>query len=144
MQRSGSAVWRGAQTGSGTVSTPDSGALKEQPYSARTRFESEDGRAGTNPEELIAAAHASCFTMATAFQLGGAGFTPEELRTDAKLTMEKKPEGWTVTAIKLVLVGRVPGIDDAKFQELANNAKAGCPISRLLKADITLEARLEA
>jgi len=143
MQRSGSAGWHGAgKDGSGTVSTP-SGALKEQPYSFRTRFVSEDGREGTNPEELIAAAHAGCFSMAAAFQLANAGFTPEELRTEAQLTLENQPVGWTVTAIKLVLSGRVPGIDAAKFQELANNAKAGCPISRLLKADITLEARLE-
>jgi osmotically inducible protein OsmC len=143
MQRTASAVWRGAQTGSGTVSTPASGVLKEQPYSARTRFESEDGRAGTNPEELIAAAHASCFSMATAFQLAGAGFPAEELRTDANLTMEKRAEGWTITAIRLVLRARVPGIDDAKFQELASAAKAGCPVSRVLKADITLDAQLE-
>ena len=142
MQRSGSAVWRGAgKDGAGTVSTP-SGALTEQPYSFRTRFVSEDGREGTNPEELIAAAHAGCFTMATAFQLANAGYTAEELRTDAQLTLEQQPVGWTVTAIKLVLTGRVPGIDDAKFQELASNAKAGGPISRLWKADITLEAKL--
>jgi osmotically inducible protein OsmC len=144
MQRSGSAVWRGAgKDGTGTVSTP-SGALREQPYSFKTRFVSEDGRDGTNPEELIAAAHASCFSMATAFQLAGAGFTPEELRTDAKLTMENSAIGWTVTAIRLELRARVPGIDDAKFQELAANAKAGCPISRLLKAEITLDAKLES
>jgi osmotically inducible protein OsmC len=143
MQRSGSAVWRGAgKDGTGTVSTP-SGALKEQPYSFRTRFVSEDGRDGTNPEELIAAAHAACFSMATAFQLANAGVTPQELRTDAKLTMENGPNGWTVTAIHLDLTARVPGIDDAQFQQLAQNAKAGCPISRLLKADITLTARLE-
>ena len=144
MQRSGSAVWRGAgKDGTGAVSTP-SGALRDQPYSFKTRFVSEDGRDGTNPEELIAAAHASCFSMATAFQLAGAGFTPEELRTEAKLTMENSAIGWTVTAIRLELRARVPGIDDAKFQELAANAKAGCPISRLLKAEITLDAKLES
>ena len=145
MQRSGSAVWRGAgKDGSGSVTTP-SGALKEQPYSFKTRFESEDGRAGTNPEELIAAAHAGCFSMATAFQLAGAGFTPEELRTEAQLTMEQQPVGWTITAIKLVLTGRVPGIDAAKFQELADNAKKGCPISRALAAtNITMTAKLLA
>ena len=143
MQRSGNAVWRGAgKDGSGTVSTP-SGALKEQPYSFRTRFEDESGRAGTNPEELIAAAHAGCFSMATAFQLAGAGFTPEELRTEAQITMTQGGGGWSISAVKLVLRARVPGIDDAKFQELANNAKAGCPVSRVLNAPITLDAQLE-
>ncbi|MBV9880544.1 MAG: OsmC family protein [Gemmatirosa sp.] len=143
MQRSGSAVWRGAgKDGSGTVSTP-SGALQEQPYSFKTRFVDEDGRAGTNPEELIAAAHAGCFSMATAFQLAGAGFTAEELRTEAQLTMESGAGGWSITAIKLVLRAKVPNIDDAKFQELAAAAKAGCPVSRVLKADITLDAQLE-
>ena len=144
MQRSASAVWRGAgKDGSGTLSTP-SGALAEQPYSFKTRFESEDGRAGTNPEELIAAAHAGCFSMATAFQLSGAGFTPEELRTDAQITMTSGAGGWSISAIKLVLRARVPNIDDAKFQELANAAKAGCPVSRALSAvPITLDAQLE-
>ena len=143
MQRSGSAIWRGAgKDGSGTVSTP-SGALKEQPYSVRTRFEDESGRAGTNPEELIAAAHAGCFSMATAFQLAGAGFTPEELRTEAQITMTQGGGGWSISAIKLVLRARVPGIDDAKFQELANNAKAGCPVSRALSVPITLDAQLQ-
>src|SRR5438128_2727171 len=128
MQRSGTAVWRGAgKDGSGTVST-GSGALREQPYSFKTRFESEDGRAGTNPEELIAAAHAGCFSMATAFQLAGAGFAPDELRTEAQLTMTQGDGGWSITAVKLVLRARVPGIDDAKFQELAAAAKAGCPV----------------
>ena len=144
MQRSGSAVWRGAgKDGSGTVSTP-SGALKEQPYSFKTRFESEDGRAGTNPEELIAAAHAGCFSMATAFQLAGAGFTPEELRTEAQITMTSGAGGWSISAVKLVLRAKVPGIDDVKFQELAANAKAGCPVSRVLNAPITLDAQLES
>ena len=144
MQRSGSAVWHGAgKDGTGTVST-GSGALREQPYSFKTRFESEDGRAGTNPEELIAAAHAGCFSMATAFQLAGAGFTPDELRTEAQLTMEQGGGGWTIKAIRLVLRARVPGIDDAKFQELAAAAKAGCPVSRVLNAEITLDAQLES
>jgi len=144
MQRSGSAVWRGAgKDGSGTVSTP-SGALKEQPYSFRTRFEDESGRAGTNPEELIAAAHAGCFSMATAFQLAGAGFPAEELRTEAQITLTQGGGGWSISAVKLVLRARVPNIDDAKFQELANNAKAGCPVSRVLNAPITLDAQLES
>ena len=146
MQRSGSAVWRGAgKDGSGTVSTP-SGALREQPYSFKTRFESEDGRAGTNPEELIAAAHAGCFSMATAFQLAGAGFTPEELRTEAQITMTQGAGGWSITAVKLVLRARVPGIDDAKFQELAESAKRNCPLSKALASvpEITLTATLRS
>jgi osmotically inducible protein OsmC len=145
MQRSGSAVWRGAgKDGSGTVTTP-SGALKEQPYSFKTRFEDESGRAGTNPEELIAAAHAGCFSMATAFQLAGAGFPPEELKTEAQITMTSGASGWSISAIKLVLRAKVSGIDDAKFQELASAAKAGCPVSRALSAvPITLDAQLES
>ena len=142
MLRSGSAVWRGGgKDGAGTVSTT-SGALNELPYSAKMRFEDESGRSGTNPEELIAAAHAGCFSMALAFQLSAAGFTAEELRTEAKITMEKEGAGWTIKSSRLELRGRVPGIDDAKFQELAAAAKAGCPVSRLLKADITLDAQL--
>jgi lipoyl-dependent peroxiredoxin len=144
MLRSGSAVWRGGgKDGSGTVSTL-SGALKELPYSASMRFEDESGRSGTNPEELIAAAHAGCFSMALAFQLSAAGFTAEELRTDAKITMEKEGAGWTIKSSRLELRARVPGMDEAKFQELAAAAKAGCPVSRLLKAEISLDARLEA
>jgi lipoyl-dependent peroxiredoxin len=143
MQRSGSAVWRGGgKDGSGTVSTT-SGALNELPYSAKMRFEDESGRSGTNPEELIAAAHAGCFSMALAFQISGAGLTADELRTEAQLTMQKGDAGWSITKINLVLRARIPGIDDAKFQELANAAKAGCPVSRLLKAEITLDAKLE-
>jgi len=144
MQRSGSAVWRGAgKDGSGTLTTP-SGALKEQPYSFKTRFEDESGRAGTNPEELIAAAHAGCFSMATAFQLAGAGFPAEELKTEAQLTMTSGASGWSISAIKLVLRAKVPGIDGAKFQELADAAKAGCPVSRALSVPITLDAQLES
>ena len=144
MQRSGSAVWRGGgKDGAGTLTTP-SGALKEQPYTFKLRFVDEDGRAGTNPEELIAAAHAGCFSMALAFQLAGAGFTADELRTEAKITMTQGDGGWSISAVRLELRARVPGIDDAKFQELAAAAKAGCPVSRVLKADITLDAQLES
>jgi osmotically inducible protein OsmC len=142
MKRNASAVWRGTgKEGSGNISTA-SGALKDQPYSAHMRFESQDGKAGTNPEELIAAAHAGCFTMATAFNLTNAGFKPDELSTTADLTMEKLEPGWTVTAIHLTLRGKVPGATAAQFEELANKAKVGCPISRLLKAEITLDAKL--
>ena len=143
MQRTARATWRGAgKDGQGALTT-GSGALKEQPYSVRTRFESEDGRAGTNPEELIAAAHAGCFSMALAFLLSGAGHPPEQLTTDANVTIERDGAGWTITASKLVLTARVPGIDDAAFQKLAAEAEASCPVSRVLNAKISLEAKLE-
>ena len=139
MIRKASAVWKGSlKDGKGTVST-DSGVLSSTQYSFSTRFE--NGR-GTNPEELIAAAHAACFTMALSAQLGGANLTPESLETSAALTMEKLDAGWTVTKIHLDVTGRVPGADDAAFQKAAGDAKAGCPISRLLKAEITMTARL--
>ncbi len=143
MLRTANAVWNGTgKDGSGHLTTP-SAVLHEQPYSFKTRFESEDGRAGTNPEELIAAAHAGCFSMALAFQLQTAGYTPDELRTTANLTMEQQGAGFAITAIRLDLQARVPGIDEAKFQELANEAKANCPVSKLLNATITLDAKLE-
>ena len=143
MLRTADAVWHGTgRDGSGTLTSP-SGVLRETPYSFKTRFESEDGRAGTNPEELVAAAHAGCFTMALAFQLQTSGFTPDELRTRANLTMEQQGGGFAVTGIRLVLTARVPGIDDAQFQQLANEAKANCPISKLLSAPISLEATLQ-
>lgn len=143
LKRRGSAVWQGTGAeGSGTVST-FSGALKDQPYSTSMRFQSEDGRAGTNPEELIAAAHAACFNMALSFQLSGAGFPPDELSTTAVLTMESEGVHWTITAIKLELRGKVPGVSPEQFQELAAAAKAGCPVSKVLNAEITLDAALE-
>ena len=142
LKRRGSAVWNGTGAeGSGTVST-FSGALKDQPYSTAMRFQSEDGRAGTNPEELIAAAHAACFNMALSFQLSGAGFPPDELSTTAVLTMESEGVHWTITAIKLELRGKVPGVSAEQFQELAAAAKAGCPVSKVLNAEITLDAQL--
>ena len=142
MKRTAHAVWRGdGKTGQGHLTTP-SGALQQQPYSTRMRFESEDGRLGTNPEELIAAAHAGCFSMALAFQLAGAGHTAEQIDTEAVLTMEQQGGGWSITAIRLELNARVPGIDEATFQKLAADAKANCPVSRVLKADITLDAKL--
>jgi len=141
MIRKASAVWKGSlKDGKGAVST-DSGVLSNTQYSFSTRFE--NGR-GTNPEELIAAAHAACFTMALSAQLGGANLTLESLETSAALTMEKLDAGWTVTKIHLDVTGRVPGADDAAFQKAAGDAKAGCPISRLLKAEITMTARLAA
>jgi lipoyl-dependent peroxiredoxin len=142
MKRSATAVWQGTGLeGKGRLSTR-SGALDGQPYSFVTRFEDEQGAAGTNPEELLAAAHAGCFTMALSFWLGGAGFPPEELRTEAVLTMENEGVHWTITAIRLELQARVPGISPEQFRELAEAAKATCPVSKVLNAEVTLEARL--
>ena len=125
--------------GKGTIST-ESGVLSSTPYSFSTRFE---GTRGTNPEELIAAAHAGCFTMALSAELGKAGMTAESLNTTANLTMEKQDKGWTVTAIHLELKAKIPGGDKAKFDAAAAGAKANCPISRLLNTNITLDASLE-
>ena len=120
-----------------------SGAFKDQPYSVNSRFMSEDGKAGTNPEELIAAAHAGCFTMALAAQLTNAGLEPTELRTTATVSIEKQDAGWTITGIHLDVTGKVPGVTAEKFAELAEAAKKGCPISRALSATpITMTAKL--
>ncbi|HXE89910.1 MAG TPA: OsmC family protein [Terriglobales bacterium] len=141
MERQASAVWKGGlKDGKGTISAP-SGVLKDTPYSFTTRFENTPG---TNPEELVAAAHAGCFSMALSAQLGNAGMTPESIRTNARLTMEKLEAGWTVTAIHLDVTAKIPGGDKGKFETAAANAKAGCPISRLLNAKITMEAKLES
>lgn len=140
MQRHASAVWQGTlKEGNGTLST-QSGVLQATPYSFSGRFES---GAGTNPEELIAAAHAGCFTMALGAKLSAAGFPPEKLSTRANLTLEQVQGNWTITTIHLELTGKVPGVERAKFDELANDAKANCIISRALTAQITLAARLE-
>lgn len=137
---SGSATYEGlGKDGKGHVST-GSGALSDQPYGFNTRFEDE---AGTNPEELVAAAHASCFTMALSFKLAEAGFTDGTVETEAKVTLEKLDGGFTVTRSALSTRGSVPGMDQAKFEELAADAKANCPISRLLNCDITLETAFE-
>jgi osmotically inducible protein OsmC len=139
MKRSATAAWRGGlKDGKGALTT-DSGVLSNTPYSYTTRFENEKG---TNPEELIAAAHAGCFTMATSAQLGNAGLTPELLETKATVTMEKLDVGWTVTAVHLDLTAKIPGATQQAFETAANKAKEGCPISRLLKAEITLTAKL--
>lgn len=141
MKRNATAVWSGdLKQGKGSLTVP-SGALKETAYSFHTRFEQ---GAGTNPEELIAAAHAGCFTMATSSALGKAGFTPGELSTEASLTLEQVDGNWTITAIHLTLNGRVPGIEEQKFQQIAGEAKANCPVSRLLNAKITLDAKLQS
>jgi osmotically inducible protein OsmC len=139
MRRSGSAVWNGSlREGQGTVST-ESGVLSDTQYSFSTRFE--DGE-GTNPEELIAAAHAGCFSMALSGQLGQAGLTPESINTTAAVTLEKTDAGFTITAVHLDVTANVPGADQAAFETAANNAKSSCPVSRLLNADITMDARL--
>lgn len=140
MKRSATAVWNGSlKEGKGTLSAPG-GALQSTPYSFGSRFES---GAGTNPEELIAAAHAGCFAMALSAILGEAGFTPTRLEARAEVNLEQvQPQGWTVTASHLSLNAQIPGIDQAKFDELTAKAKAGCPISRLLNAEITLDAKL--
>jgi osmotically inducible protein OsmC len=141
MKRKASAVWNGSlKEGNGRIST-ESGTLREAQYSFSTRFEN---GVGTNPEELIAAAHAGCFSMALSGQLTTAGHAPESINTTATVTMEKTDAGFTVTNVHLEVAARVPGIDQAGFETAANNAKAGCPISRLLKAEITMDATLEA
>ena len=139
MQRKANAEWQGGlKEGKGTVSTA-SGVLSGTAYSFTTRFEDQSG---TNPEELIAAAHAGCFSMALSGQLGNRGMTAESIKTTATLTMDKLDAGWTVTAVHLDVQAKIPGADQAKFDEAANAAKTGCPISRLLNANITMEARL--
>ena len=143
MRRTATAIWNGTGLeGSGTLTTP-SGVLAKQPYSTKMRFMSEDGRAGTNPEELVAAAHAGCFAMALSFQLTGAGFTPDELKVDAVMSMAQEGVDWSISGVTLRLTAKVPNISQEKFLELANNAKVGCPISKALASvPITLEATL--
>ena len=141
MQRNASAHWTGGlKDGKGTI-TSASGVLSNTPYSFSTRFE---GQPGTNPEELIAAAHAGCFTMALSGQLGAAGMTAEALDTTATVTMEKLEAGFTVTSVHLAVKAKIPGADQPKFDQAAKNAKEGCPISRLLNTKITMDAQLES
>jgi osmotically inducible protein OsmC len=139
MKQKASAVWQGTlKEGTGTMST-GSGALVAKPYSFKTRFE---GEQGTNPEELIGAAHAGCFSMAFSMILGMAGFTPEKIETTATITLEQKDGGFAITASHLDMTASIPGIDDATFQDLAAKAKAGCPVSKVLNATITMDAKL--
>jgi len=141
MQRKASAVWKGAlKDGKGTISS-DSGVLNNTKYSFSTRFENEPG---TNPEELIAAAHAGCFSMALSAQLGGLGITPEEIATQAAVTLEKGDAGFAITAVHLTVRARIPGVDQSKFQQAAEAAKGGCPVSKVLNAKITMDATLES
>ena len=140
MKRKASAVWRGdLKTGKGNIST-ESGTLKEAQYSFGTRFEN---GVGTNPEELIAAAHAGCFSMAFSAELGKSGITPESISTTATITLEKTDAGFTVTESHLDMTAKIPGADKEKVLGIANTAKAGCPISRLLNAKVTLDAKFE-
>ena len=140
MKRTASAVWHGdLKQGNGAIAT-HSGVLKDTPYGFNTRFENSPG---TNPEELIAAAHAGCFTMALSAALGRAGFTPKRLATQAAVSLEQVNGNWTITAVHLETEAWVPGIADTQFQQIAADAKANCPVSRLLKADISLHAKLE-
>jgi osmotically inducible protein OsmC len=141
MIKKASAVWRGGiKDGGGTIST-ETGVLHDAPYGFKSRFE--NGK-GTNPEELIGAAHAGCFSMALSLMLGEAGMPPEKIETQAAVTLEKLPDGFAITASHLDVVAKIPGADPARFQEIANKAKAGCPVSKLLRANITMNARLEA
>ena len=139
MIRKAKAVWRGTgRAGNGHLST-DSGVLAETPFSYKTRFENEKG---TNPEELIAAAHAGCFTMALAFQLQGAGFTPTELVTDAAVSLDPEGQGFRISRSALTLRAKVPNLDQATFDRLAGDAEKNCPVSKVLNAAITLDAKL--
>jgi osmotically inducible protein OsmC len=137
--RRGSAVWQGGlKDGKGAIST-ESGALASYPYGFAARFE---GQRGTNPEELLAAAHAGCFTMALSLILGEAKLRAEQMDTSAAVTLEQVEGGFAITAVHLTLKAKIPGTDDATFQQLAAKAKAGCPVSKLFKAEITLDATL--
>jgi len=139
IKRQGSAVWRGGiKDGKGKIST-QSGALKSYPYGFASRFE---GLPGTNPEELLGAAHAGCFTMALSLMLGQAGLTAEKMETTAEVTLTQLEGGYSITVVHLTLKAKIPGADQAKFEELAGKAKAGCPVSKLLKAEISLDAAL--
>lgn len=141
MKRNASAEWRGGlKDGKGTIST-DSGVLADTQYSFSTRFE--EGK-GTNPEELIAAAHAGCFSMALSGQLGQAGLTADSINTTASVRLEKTDAGFAITSVHLEVKAKVPGADQQAFATAANNAKAGCPVSKLLKAEITMNASLES
>lgn len=139
MKKTGSAEWEGSlKEGAGTITT-ESGVLDSSPYGFNTRFE--DGP-GTNPEELIGAAHAGCFSMAFSMLLGQEGYTPTRIATTAQVSLEKQAEGFAITTVHLDVQAHIPNIDEAKFTEIANKAKAGCPVSKLLNAEITMEAYL--
>lgn len=140
IHKKGQAHWEGdIKRGKGTIST-ESGALSEQPYGFNTRFE---GKAGTNPEELIGAAHAACFSMALSLMLGEAGYTPESIDTEADVSLDKVDGGFGITKVALKSKVKLPGVDKDKFDDIIQQAKKGCPVSKLLSAEITLEYQLE-
>lgn len=140
MSKNATAIWEGGiKEGGGTITT-ETGVLRDAPYGFKSRFE--DGK-GTNPEELIAAAHAGCFSMALSMMLGEAGSPPERIQTEAAVTIEKKGDALEITSSHLIVSARVPGMDEARFLEVANSAKEGCPVSKVLNADITMDATLE-
>ncbi|ALM82167.1 OsmC family protein [Bordetella sp. N] len=140
MKKKASAVWQGdLKTGKGQIST-ESGALKDAPYGFKTRFENSPG---TNPEELLGAAHAGCFSMALSNILGESGLTADSIKTEAVVTLDQADGGFAITAVHLTVVAKIPGADAAAFEAAANKAKAGCPVSKVLKATITMDAKLE-
>ena len=139
--KKGSAVWTGDfKQGSGTIST-ETGVLDNAAYGAKSRFE---GGQGTNPEELLAAAHAACFSMAFSLMLGEAGMTPSEIHTDAAVSLDKVGDGFAITSSHLTVRAKVPGADQAKFDQIAEQAKAGCPVSKLFNTEISMDATLQA
>lgn len=141
MSKKASAVWKGGiKDGGGTIST-ETGALNAAPYGFKSRFE---GGKGTNPEELIAAAHAGCFSMAFSLMLGEAGFTPDKIETQAAITLVSNAGGFQITASHLTVTAKIPGIENSRFQEIAARAKASCPVSKVLNATITMDAKLQA
>lgn len=143
MKRRANSIWKGTGLeGSGSLTT-QSKTLNDQPYSTKLRFQNEDGKAGTNPEELLAAAHAGCFNMSLSFQLNGAGFTATKLNTDAVVIMKQSGHDWSVEKIELHLTAEIPEISEKKFLELADNAKIGCPISGVLNCEIELKSSLK-
>ncbi|WP_234567465.1 OsmC family protein [Rhodohalobacter sp. 614A] len=143
MKRIAKAVWNGSGTeGSGTLSTPQSKAFVDLPYSVKLRFENEDGTKGTNPEELIAAAHAGCYAMALSVGLEKQGYKADSIETKATLSLDKQDNGWAITKIDLKLDAKVPDISEEKFGEIAKASKEGCPVSKLLNAEITLDYTL--
>lgn len=143
MKRKASAVWNGSgKDGKGKLTT-QSGVFQDQPYSFHTRFENEDGKAGTNPEELIGAAHAGCYAMALSFALNREGYTANELHVDAVVHLEKADGGFEIPKIDLKLSAVIPDISEAEFDKIAKDAKDNCPVSKVLNADISLEATLQ-
>jgi osmotically inducible protein OsmC len=143
MKRTATSVWKGSgKEGQGTLTT-QSKVFDDQPYSFKLRFENEDGKQGTNPEELIAAAHAGCFNMALSVALGGKGYTPDELQTEAAVSLDKEGEGFAISKVVLKMKAKVPGISKEEFEKIANGAKENCPVSKVLNCPIELQMELQ-